>query len=463
MIFWLLAALLSGTVVALIAWPLIRPARRNSPDAPDLAVYRDQLAELDRDVARGVLPESEAASARLEIERRLLAADRPATSRGGSPGTLRPAPRWAPVLLLLLPAAAITIYLDLGSPGLPDLPFASRAPAGQSPAAPAGQSLEQIVEALAAKMKADPSDPKGWELLASTEATLGHFKESADAYEGAIAAHKIKGDPPNADLQSRYGEALTAISNKVTPEAKAAFDLSLAIDPKDPRARFYLGLAEFEAGRLDQALSQWVALEADLPADAAWRPLLSQKIDELAKQLGRDPATLPGRKPPPVATGPTEDDLAKAANMTPDERKAYIDKMVTGLAQRLHDQPDDIEGWLKLGNAYSQLGQAQEALDAWREAADRAPERLEAQVPYAAAVAAAADLVPLPAHFADVVERIRKLAPDNGLGLYCAGLVARANGDKAQARQLWQRVVPLTPEGSTQRRELEAKIAALGQ
>lgn len=459
MILWLLIGLLSAAVAALFAWPLIRARPRDSGDTRDLAVYRDQLAELDRDVARGLLPESEAAAARLEIQRRLLAAaGRPPTDARGMGRASGRAPAWTLVLLLLPPAAAIVLYLDLGHPGLPGQPFASRAPA-----APAGQNLEQVVDALAANMKANPSDPKGWELLASTEATLGHFKESADAYAEAIARWKAKGEPPSADLQSRYGEALTAIANQVTPAAKAAFDAALAIDPKDARARFYLGLAEVEAGHLEAALQQWVALEADSPADATWRPLLTQKIDELARQLGRDPATLPGRKPAPTATGPTQQDLAKAANMTPEERKAFIESMVASLAQKLRDQPNDVEGWLKLGNAYSQLGRAQEALGAWREAAMRGSERLDAQVPYAAAVAATADLVPLPADFAVVVERMRKLAPENGLALYCAGLIARASGDKVQARQLWQRVLPLTPEGSSQRKELEAKIAALGQ
>ncbi len=463
MMFWILAGLLSVIVMALFAWPLIRPRRLGAGAERDLAVYRDQLGELDREVARGLVPVAEAAAARLEIQRRLLAA-----VHGHSP---KPEPRddgqkqrpaaWA-LLLLLLPAAAVAIYLDLGAPGLPSVPFAS-----QPPATPGDQELAKLVAALDAKMQSDPNDPKGWFLLAGAEAKLGRFKESAEAYAQAISRGKAKGEAPDARIQSLYGEALTAAADgQVTPEAKAAFAAALALDAKEPRARFYTALADAQAGHLDRALTQWVALEADSPPDAPWRDMLTGQIEAAAKQLGRDPATLLGRNPAPAApgsTGPTPEDMANAANMTAEQRAAFIDSMVSGLASRLRAQPGDVEGWLKLANAYDQLGRADDARAAWREAANRAPGRLDAQLAYAGAMAPVADQGPLPADFAAAVGRIRKLAPSNGLGLYCAGLLARANGDKAGARALWQKVLPLTPEGSPQRKELEAKIAALGQ
>lgn len=464
MMFWILAGLLSAIVLALFAWPLIRPRRTAPVGERDLAVYRDQLGELDREVARGLLPESEADAARLEIQRRLLAAAQGNLAmpepRGG-PRALG-AGSWA-LLLLLLPAAAVAIYLDLGTPGLPSVPFASR-----SPAVTSDHDLVKMVDELSAKMKANPGDPKGWLLLANSEAALGRFKESAEAYAEAIS----RTPAPDAELQSRYGEALTlAADGQVTPKAKAVFAAVLALDPKEPRARFYMALAEAQGGHLDVALTQWVALEADSPADAPWRDTLAGEIESTAKQLGRDPATLPGRSPAPSAppasagsgAGPTAQDMANAANMTPEQQAAFIDSMVSGLAQRLKAQPDDVDGWLKLANAYDKLGRAEDARAAWHEAATRAPDRLDAQLAYASALAPIADTGPLPDDFANVAARIRKLAPGNGLGLYCAGLVARANGDKAGARALWQQVLPLTPEGSPQRKELEAKIAALGQ
>jgi len=457
MILWLLAGLLSAGVAALLVLPLLN--REKSPDeaSPDLAVYRDQLAELEREVARGVLPESEAAAARLEIQRRLLAA---AAEAGKARPPRRPGAsiRLAAVLVLLLPAAAVAIYLDIGSPRLPALPFAARAAgSAQSP------ELASLVDQLKERMKTNPQDPRGWMLLGGAESELGRFADGAVAYGKAIAALNAKGEPVPGDLRSRYGEALAAAADgQVTPAAKSAFAAALGSDPHDPRARFYLALADSQAGHLEDALGKWLALEADTPADAPWRVMVSAAVDSTARKLGRDPATLAGRGPAPSLPGPTSEDMAKANAMTPEQRAAFIDNMVAGLAQRLHDDPADIDGWLRLANAYDKLGRGDEALQAWHEAATRAPGRLDAQLAYAGAAAPRAERGAPPADFEAAVMRIRKLAPDNPLGLYCAGLVAEAHGDKSSAKALWQRLLPLVPEGSPERKQLEARIARLG-
>jgi cytochrome c-type biogenesis protein CcmH len=285
---WLLIALLSIAVLGLFARALRRTDRAPG-SASDLAVYRDQLAELDRDVARGLMPEAEAASARLEIQRRLLAA----ADRAGKPAAkVRSMPRPAILLLALAPLAALALYLELGQPLLPGVPFAGRVqPSGADP------QLAALVDRLARHMNAQPADAHGWLLLGRAEGDLGRYRESAAAYGEAIQRLQAAGSAVPADLQSRYGEALTAASGgQVTPAAEEAFSAALAIDAKEPRARFYLALAQAQAGHVDEALKQWVALEAESPAKAPWIPMLTAQIEAAAKQLGRDPATLPGRK-----------------------------------------------------------------------------------------------------------------------------------------------------------------------
>ncbi len=285
---WLLIALLSAAVLGLFAWTLRRSGAVQGTES-DLAVYRDQLAELDRDVARGLMPETEAASARLEIQRRLLAA---AERDGKTAASARSMPRATMLILALVPVAALVIYLDLGQPLLPGAPFAGRTvPAGVDP------QMVALVDRLAQRMKAAPEDVQGWLLLARSEGDLGRYAESAAAYGEAIRRMAAAGSAPPANLQSRYGEALTAASGgQVTPGAQAAFATALAADAGDPRARFYLALAQAQAGHVDEALRQWVALEAASPANATWMAMLTAQIEAAAKQLGRDPATLPGRK-----------------------------------------------------------------------------------------------------------------------------------------------------------------------
>lgn len=284
---WILIAFLSAAVLGLFAWQLGKASRSERPES-DLAVYRDQLAELDRDVGRGLMPESEAASARLEIQRRLLGA----AERGGKPAAkARSIPRAAILLLAAAPLAALAIYLSIGEPLLPGVPFAGRAkPSGIDP------QLVAMVDHLAQHMAAKPEDVQGWLLLGRAEGDLGSYQESAAAYGEAIRRMQAAGTALPAEVQSRYGEALTAASGgQVTPKAQAAFAAALAIDAKDPRARFYLALAQAQAGHVDEALRQWVAMEAESPSNAPWIPMLMAQIEAAAKQLGRDPATLPGR------------------------------------------------------------------------------------------------------------------------------------------------------------------------
>jgi cytochrome c-type biogenesis protein CcmH len=207
--------------------------------------------------------------------------------------------------------------------------------------------------------------------------------------------------------------------------------------------------------------------------------MVAAEIEETAKKLGRDPATLPGRKPVPPApaataagngaaapnqttTAPSAEDIAKAAAMTPEQRAAFIDSMVKGLADRQKAHPEDIDGWLRLANAYDKLGRADDAFTAWHEAATRAPDRLDTQIAYAAAGAVRAERGAPPADFEATVARLRQLAPDNPLGLYCAGLIAEAHGDKTAAKGFWQKLLPVLPEGSPQRQQIEARIAKLG-
>jgi cytochrome c-type biogenesis protein CcmH len=256
---------------------------------------------------------------------------------------------------------------------------------------------------------------------------------------------------------------------RVDDKAKAAFTAALAGDPTDPVARFFLGLAKEQGGDSAGALTDWLALENDMPPDLPWKADLAANIDRVARALGKDPATLPGRKPTganPAAGGmPSQSELDAAAQMPDADRQTFIETMVAKLADRLKQKPDDIDGWLRLGRAYGVLGKTDDSRAAFAKAAVLAPTRLDVQLDYAnALVEGSSDLSGgLPPDFAATVTRIRTLAPDNPLGLYYGGLVARAGGDKQSARSMWVKVLALIPEGSPQRQSLQREIDSLGQ
>lgn len=468
LLFWLAAGLLTALAVLALLRPLLAP--RGAPaarSAYDLAVYRDQLAEVERDLARGVLSAEAAEAARTEIERRILAAaDAPAHVPGPAAAGHGSAPRRLPKALagaiaVALPLLALGAYVQLGAPGLPGAPVAERAVVTDD-------DMAVLVEQLAQRMAERPDDVRGWLLLARSYASLGRYQDSATAYAAAIA-HGAEG----AEVQSAYGEALTAAANgQITVAAKMAFDAAVAQDPGEPRARFYLALAKAQAGNLDDALADWVALEAEAPADAPWRGAVTAQIEQAAAELGLDAAALPGRvalAPPPEPVepslderGPDEADMAAAADMTPEERDAFIRGMVANLAARLETTPDDLGGWLRLARAYGVLGEAEKAEAAWARAAALAPDNVDVLLGYAQAIRdASVEEAPLPPEFAATVAKARAIDPEHPLGLYLGGLAESAAGDAAAARALWEKLRALLPEGSPERAEIDARLAEL--
>src|SRR5262249_2935917 len=158
--------------------------------------------------------------------------------------------------------------------------------------------------------------------------------------------------------------------------------------PTDPVARFFLGLAKEQAGDKAGALTDWLALERDMPPDLPWRADLAQNIDRIARDLGKDPANLPGRAPvagaePGQGGMPSEADIDAASQMSDADRQAFVEGMVQKLADQLKAKPDDLDGWMRLANAYGVLGKPDDARDAWAKAAALAPTRLDVQLDYA--------------------------------------------------------------------------------
>jgi len=393
MTFWLAAGALSALAIALLAWPLLRrPAETAPRQAHDLQVYRDQLAEVAREAAEGNLGAEQAAAARLEIERRMLAIAETGADAPGGPGTPVPIDRavtWSLVVALgfAVPLTAIGLYLVLGNPGVPSMPFAER-PVPEAPAADvAGQEMEGLIATLAARLAEDPDSRAGWLLLGRSYAQLEQFDAAAQAYRRAIALGF-----DDATIQGALGEALAAQADgTIGPEARNAFAAALVHDPQDPRARYYAGLALAQDGQAQAAIDIWLGLLRESTAEAPWRPVVAQQIREAAASLGIEAPELPvaldpaqGNPQPGPDTGPDAADVEAAGQMSAEDRAAFIRSMVARLAERLEAEPGDFQGWLRLARAYGVLGEADRARDALtraeaaiRELPANAPERAQ--------------------------------------------------------------------------------------
>jgi cytochrome c-type biogenesis protein CcmH len=342
MTLWFVFALMTVAAIFAVLWPLSRGSSAPAGGS-EAVVYRDQLAEIDRDVAAGLIGVSEAEAARVEIGRRLLAAadgqrDLPARSNLG----LRRAS--AIVALVGLPIAAVTLYLALGSPRLGDFPLASR-----MRTADVNQPLDNMVAQVAAHLERNPTDGRGWTVLAPVLARLGRYDDAVRAYRNAIA---YAGD--GAERRADLGEVLAgAAGGVVTAEAKAEFERAVAQNADEPKARYFLGLAAEQDGRQADAAAIWRGMLAKAPADAPWRPLIEAALVRVGA---------------PVAPALSDDAMAAAKDMKETDRSAMIRGMVDRLATRLKQNGDDVEGWLRLMRAYMVMGERDKAASALVEA-----------------------------------------------------------------------------------------------
>ena len=380
---WIVAIAMASVATACVVAPLLwRRAREDDPAAYDIEVYKDQLDQVGQDYDRGLLTAEQAQAAKTEISRRLLNADA-RRSAGGARQEARSVGQAAAIVsvAILVPAGALGLYAYQGAPNVPGMPFAERtAERAQTASGAQPMNLEAAAAQLLQRLERKPDDLNGWLLLARTYMSLQRYADAASAYEKALGL-----ESGNADITSGYGEALyLAAGEVVTPASRAAFEETLKKQPGDPRARYYLALAAYQAGDRRQALDGWASLVGDSPADAPWLATVRARVRETASDLGLDAAAVmpqpqPARGQPEAeqsARGPSREDMAAAAALSPEERAERIQGMVAGLAARLEDNPRDFQGWMQLIRSYAVLEQkdkAQEALAKAREIFKAAP------------------------------------------------------------------------------------------
>ncbi|MDG5495797.1 c-type cytochrome biogenesis protein CcmI [Niveispirillum sp. BGYR6] len=474
--FWIVAAAL--TALALL--PLVRALLRPSGDVGEAAsfargVYAQQVAEVERDLARGVLTPDQAKLARAEIGRRLLSAAAEADKlEAVATQATKPSRKLALALTLAMPVVALGIYLPTGHPNMPAQIFAER---------PKGRAVpEKVLEAVASLEKSlqeNPNDQAGWTLLGQTYAAMGRIDDAAMAYRRALGLSQ--GDP---ELMSALAETLTSAADGIVgEEAHRLFDEVVKADPNNPRARYYLGVARQQAGDIKGALDRWTALVGDSPADAPWLPLLMQQIQQAAVSVGLDPVAItPKPKPPanpqtprgPMQGGGTgagggaapalsAEQMQAMAGMSAEDQQATINSMVDGLEAKLKDNPGDVDGWLRLARAREVQGNLDAARDALRGAVKADPGRVQAWLDLSRLLAPdTADGKATP-EFLAAMEKVLALQPQNPQALYYLGQQAANQGDTAKARDYWQKLVNSLPANAPERPELQRRLDALGK
>jgi cytochrome c-type biogenesis protein CcmH len=365
MMLWFILALMTAGALGAAVWPLVH-ARAMTAAGSDLVVYRDQLEEIERDRTDQRIGAVEAEAARVEVSRRLLAAANAENARPAEAGSGRRRRIAAAAAVVMIPLLAVVLYGVLGSPDLPGEPLAARTQGGQDNIA--GQSIVQLIARVEAHLEENPDDGRGWEIVAPVYMKLERYEDAARARRRAISllgATSVR----EVDL----GEALTAAANGViSEEAQAAFNRAIALDAKNFKAQFYLGLAAEQDGNTAEAARLWRALIAKAPPDAPWLTVVRQSLARV--ETGADapateaPAAAAPSPPAAAAPGPRPEDIANAAQMTDQQRSQMVRGMVDQLATRLHADGSDLDGWLRLLRAYKVLGEHAKARAAVAEA-----------------------------------------------------------------------------------------------
>ncbi|NCO85275.1 MAG: c-type cytochrome biogenesis protein CcmI [Rhodobacterales bacterium] len=378
MLFWIITVVMAAFVVAALLGPLLRGGKAGAEDAQAVSIYRDQLAEVERDLARGVLDPQDAARTRTEVARRLLAADR-AGAR-----TLGPAPAGltrvaAVVSALVLGGGSLALYAGLGAPGATDFPRAQRLADGNAlragrmsqaeaevaaaqmmaeGAVEVPEEIAAIVANLRAGLETEPDDISGWMILTDFETRTGNLPGAVAAMREVV---RLRGDEASVtDLTGLLDRMVFAAGGFVSPEADGVIERILAADPANLAGRYYTGLLYAQTDRPDLAL-------------ALWRGVIEEGGEGLHARLARglvgDIAFLAGTDyTPPPLRGPTAEQMQAAAGMEAGDREAMIRGMVGQLNARLAAEGGPAEDWARLISSYGVLGETEAARAIWDEA-----------------------------------------------------------------------------------------------
>jgi cytochrome c-type biogenesis protein CcmH len=258
--FLILAVLMTGTALWFILPTLLRKQAVVHPharrDEVNLMVLRDQLQELDADLAAGTINETDHASARQELERRVAEDVQPGATHSEAPQ----GKRWTAIALgVAVPVVSVGLYLLLGSPGGLN-PAAVEAPKDQAHEVTQEQMVK-MVDALAQRLKSKPDDAQGWGMLARSYDTLGRYGDAAAAY-----AQLVKIVPPNADLLADYADSLAMAQNKsMKGEPEQLVARALEVEPQNLKALSLSGSAAFEKRDYALAIAQWKKVVALAP------------------------------------------------------------------------------------------------------------------------------------------------------------------------------------------------------
>ena len=368
MTFWIIVSIICILISILFYLSITQDTPNLVPNS-DLEVYKDQLVNVERDLARGIITEDEAERIRAEISRRILELDK-RKQRSLEKETKVTGLIFSIVFLLIFIAGGSFLYQKFGAPGYENLSQSQRIKNANellSKRATQEQLLElrlvekslitpegnygELVKKLRQKVSERPNDLEGLKLLTGIEAKIGNTDEAVKAQRQFL---QLLGDKASDLDHFNYADLLiNQVEGVVSPEAEKALQAALEINPENGGAKYYIGLMLAQNDRPDLALRVWKQLLRAGELDAPWIPLIRNDIERLAVLAGDTKFELP---PIDSTPGPTAEDIENASQMNDEERQEMIKGMVSRLSERLSTEGGSPNEWARLINAYGVLG-----------------------------------------------------------------------------------------------------------
>ena len=424
-----IAAFLTLLVVAWLIRPLLRSTFTHGMSSFSLnaAIHRDQLLALEADLKRGAISQPDFEASRDELQLRLLD---DTASFEATPATSKPffwsARRTAMLIGLSLPVLALGLYLQLGTPQAIDPASAPKV---------SEQQIRQMIDTLAARLKANPDNPKGWAMLARSYKVMGRFDEAVQAFEKAGAL--IHTEP---DLLVDYADLLAMqtmqANGQIDGRPLELINQALRLDPQHPMGLMLSGVAAYRRSDFKLAIAQWEKLLSLLQPGSPDAQQVEADIAGARAKAGQ--AATPGA----------------AAGMTPE----MINQMVERLAARLKDQPDDVAGWARLARAYKVQGRLDEAAQAYAKTGKLQSSDPDLMTQYADLLATRAkgDFKGQPQA---LIDKALALNPQHPMALMMAGQAAYRAADYARAIGHWETALTVLPPSSPDVGQIKSEIA----
>ena len=440
-VFLLSVTVLTLALILWMTWPLLRqkPSEAISELQLNTAVHRDQLAALQADLDKGLITKEDFESSVDELQMRLL--DDAESYKADVPP--HKAGFWSPrktalLIALCLPVLTIPIYLRLGTPAAID-PVAE--------AQVTDQQIRQMVDTLAAKLQANPDNPKGWAMLAKSYKVMGRFEESRMAFERIGAM--LETDP---ELLVDYADVLAVLANnQIEGKPLMLVNKALGLNPRHPMGLMMSGVAAYRRSDFLLAVQQWETLLTMLEPGSNDARQIEENIAAARRNGGllasNQPSSSPSNKMPPIPAG-------AAGNMTED----MINQMVERLAKRLQSNPDDLQGWARLARAYKVQGRLPDAIKAYERTGALMEGDADLLSQYADTLATQAQSLqgkPLV-----LLKKALQINPKHPNALMMSAQAAYQSGATAEAIKHWETVLTVLPVNSPDYNLVQSELAA---